>query len=205
MNIYLVRHGQTDYNKNGKFQGTTDVDLNALGLKQAGQIGMRLQAKRIDIIYASPLKRVAQTASVISKYTNSNIITREELREINMGEWEFLNVEQVRAKHAGYYEEWSKHTADLPYPGGECGADVEKRAMRVVEEIINQGYEESVIVTSGGTIRVLLSSFMGLKLENRFLLDTDNCGLSVVRYEMQGKKYHIKCINDTSHLEECNG
>lgn len=201
MNIYLVRHGQTDYNKNGRFQGTTDVDLNTLGLEQAGQIGKRLQSKRIDIIYASNLKRVAQTAAVISKYTNANIITREELREIDMGEWECLNYEQVKAKYASYYEEWSKHEGDMPYPGGECGADVEKRAMKVIGEIINQEYEESVIVTSGGTIRVLLSSFMGLKLENRFLIDTDNCGLSVVRYDTQSEKYYIKCINDASHLE----
>lgn len=204
INIYLVRHGQTDYNKNGILQGTTDVDLNELGFKQADQIGMRLRSKGVNIIFASQLKRVAQTASSISKYTNANISTRDELREINMGEWEFLNVEQVKVKHANYYEEWSKHTADLPYPGGECGADVEKRAMKVVEEIIDHGYKESVIVTSGGTIRVLLSSFMGLKLENRFLIDTDNCGLSVVRYDIQAKKYYIKCINDTSHLEESN-
>lgn len=202
VNIYFVRHGQTDYNKNGRFQGTTDVDLNSLGLKQADQIGKRLQSKRIDIIYASHLKRVTQTAVVISKYTSANITTREELREIDMGAWECLNFEQVNSQYAGYYEEWSKHIEDMPYPGGECGADVEKRAMKVVEEIINQGYEESVIVTSGGTIRVLLSRFMGLNLENRFLIDTDNCGLSIVRYDKQSRKYYIKCINDTSHLEK---
>lgn len=201
MNIYLVRHGQTDYNKNGRFQGTTDVDLNELGKKQAELIAKRLQDKGIEAVYASNLKRVVQTAELISRYTNADIITREELREIDMGEWECLNLVQIKDKYSSYYKEWSKHTEDLPYPGGERGGDVERRALKVIEEIMGKGYEEPVIVTSGGTIRALLSSFMGLGQEKRFLIDTDNCGLSIVRYDIQNERYYIKCINDTSHLE----
>lgn len=78
----------------------------------------------IDIIYSSDLKRVVQTSEIINKYINSEIVIKEELREINMGEWDTLSIEERFIRDEEYAKEWSKHFEDLPYLGGESGEDV---------------------------------------------------------------------------------
>lgn len=93
MNIYLLRHGETNINRNGKYQSVVDKDLNEFGKIQAEVLGKRLKNYNIDIIYSSDLKRVAETSKIINKYVNTEIIIKEELREINMGSWDVLTIE----------------------------------------------------------------------------------------------------------------
>lgn len=201
MNIYLLRHGQTNLNRDGKFQGATDKDLNEFGKKQADLLGKRIQKYNIDIIYSSDLKRVVETSKIINSYTNTEIIIKEELREINMGAWDTLTMEERYTNNEDYAKEWHNHLEDLPYPDGGCGQDVCKRVMRVIEDIKKQRYENVAIVTSGGTIAILLSEFLGLEQYKRFGMEIDNCSISIVNYDILNNKLTVKCINDTGHLE----
>jgi broad specificity phosphatase PhoE len=202
MNIYLLRHGQTNLNRDGKYQGAVDKDLNDFGIKQAELLGKRIQKYNIDIIYSSDLKRVVQTSKIINSYINAEVIIKEELREINMGEWDTLTVQERYSNNEEYANEWHKHLTDLPYPGGECGGDVCKRAMKVLEDIKKQRYDNVAVVTSGGTIAILLCEILGLEQHKRFGLDIDNCSISIINYDIPNDKLTIKCINDTAHLED---
>lgn len=202
MNIYLLRHGQTNLNRDGKFQGAADINLNEFGKKQADLLGKRIQKYHIDIIYSSDSKRVIETAKIINNYTSTKIIIKKELREINMGTWETLPMEERYINNEDYAKEWHKHLADLPYPEGECGHDVSKRAMKIIDEIKKQQYENVAIVTSAGTIAILLCEFLGLEQYKRFGMDIDNCSISIVNYDSFNSKITIKCINDTGHLED---
>jgi broad specificity phosphatase PhoE len=202
MNIYLLRHGQTNLNRDGKFQGAADKDLNEFGKKQAELLGKRIQKYHIDIIYSSDLKRVLETSEIINSYVNSEIIIKEEFREINMGAWDTLTMEERYTHNGDYAKEWHKHLADLPYPDGECGGDVCKRAMKVIEEIKKQQYENVAIVTSGGTIAILLCEFLGLEQYKRFGMEIGNCSISIVSYDVLNNKLIVKCVNDTGHLED---
>jgi len=190
VNIYLLRHGQTNLNRDGKYQGTIDKEINEFGKQQAELLGDRLRRYNIDIIYSSDLKRVVQTSKIINKYINKNIIIKEELREINMGEWDTLSIEERYTKDEKYAEEWSKHLEDLSYPGGECGRDVCERTNRVINEVVSGKNKNVAIVTSGGTIAILLS------------MEIDNCSISIVKYDDNSKKITVKCINDTGHLDD---
>lgn len=201
VNIYLLRHGQTNLNRDGKYQGAIDKEINEFGKQQAELLGARLKKYNIDIIYSSDLKRVVQTSKIINKYINTDIVTKEELREINMGEWDTLSIEERYIKDEKYAKEWSKHIEDLPYPGGECGGDVCERAIKVIDQVISEKYKNVAIVTSGGTIAILLSKFMGLEQNNRFNMEIDNCSISIVKYNDNSQKITVKCINDTGHLE----
>lgn len=201
MNIYLLRHGQTNLNKGGKFQGVADKDLNEFGRKQADLLGKRIQKYNIDIIYSSDLKRVVETAKIINSYTNTEIIIKEELREINMGTWDTLTMEERYINNEEYAKEWHSHLADLPYPNGECGQDVCKRVMKVIDDIKKQQHENVAIVTSGGTIAILLSEFLGLEQYKRFGMEIDNCSISIVNCDVLSNRLTVKCINDTGHLE----
>ena len=202
MNIYLLRHGQTNLNRDGKYQGAVDKEINEFGKKQAELLGNRLKKYKIDIIYSSDLKRVVQTSEIINKYINSDIIIKEELREINMGEWDTLSIEDRYIRNEKYANEWSKHLEDLPYPGGECGGDVCKRANKVIDEIVGGIHKNVAIVTSGGTIAILLSKFMGLDQHKRFNMEIDNCSISIVKYDDRDKKITVKCINDIIQLDD---
>lgn len=202
MNIYLFRHGQTNLNRDGKYQGAIDKDLNEFGKIQSELLGKRIQKYHIDIIYSSDLKRVIETSNIINKYVNTEIIIKEELREINMGAWDTLIIEERYTNNEVYAKEWHKHLADLPYPDGECGEDVCKRVMKVIDDIKKQQYENVAIVTSGGTIAILLCEFLGLEQYKRFGMAIDNCSISILNYDIINDKVTIKCINDTAHLED---
>jgi broad specificity phosphatase PhoE len=201
MNIYLFRHGQTNLNKSGKFQSVIDKDLNELGKKQAELLGKRIQKYHIDIIYSSDLKRVVETSKILNNYIGTEIIIKEELREINMGAWDALTIEERYINYEDYAKEWHKHLADLPYPDGESGQDVCKRVKKIIEDIKKQQYENVAIVTSGGTIAILLCELLGLEQYKRFIMEIDNCSISIVKYDILNNKQIVKCINDTGHLE----
>jgi broad specificity phosphatase PhoE len=201
MNIYLLRHGQTNINRDGKYQSAVDKDLNDFGMSQAELLGKRLESYKIDVIYSSDLKRVLKTSEIINKYINTEIIVKEEFREIDMGEWDTLTLEQRYVSHGDYAREWDKKLKDLPYPEGECGGDVCKRAMKIINKIIEKEYKHVAIVTSGGTIAALLSGILGLPQHKRFYMDIDNCGISILKYNDIESKMTVKCINDTAHLD----
>ena len=201
MNIYLLRHGQTNLNKFRKYKSAADKEINELGKKQAELLGKRLEKYNIDIIYSSDLKRAVQTSEIINKYINTDIIIKEELREIDMGQWDTLNMEDRFLSHEEYAKEWYKHQEDLPYPGGECGTDVCIRANRVIDEIIKSNYENIAVVTSAGTLAALISSFLGLEQCKRFNMEIENCSISILKYNRDSKMTVIKCINDSGHLE----
>jgi broad specificity phosphatase PhoE len=201
MNIYLLRHGQTNLNKNGKFQSAFDKDLNELGKKQAELLGKRMQKYHIDIIYSSDLKRVVETSKILNNYIGTEIIIKEELREINMGAWDTLTIGERYINNEDYAKEWHKHLADLPYPEGECGQDVCNRVNKIIADIKKQQCENVAIVTSGGTIAILLCELLGLEQYKRFSLEIGNCSISIVNYDILNNKQIVKCINDTGHLE----
>ena len=147
MNIYLLRHGQTNLNRDGKYQAAIDKDLNEFGISQAELLGKRLKSYNLDVIYSSDLKRVVETSEIISKYINKEIIVKEEFREINMGEWDTLTLEERHISHGEYSNEWAKHLEDLPYPNGEFGQDVCKKAIKIINEIIEKEYKNVAIVS----------------------------------------------------------
>lgn len=201
MQLYLVRHGRTSYNNERIYQGNLDIELDETGRRQAELTGARLAGCKIEAIYCSGLKRASETGAIINRHLGVELLERSGLREINVGEWQGKSWDQVRKEYARFYREWERHQSDLPYPGGESGADVQKRAMEVVEEILRRPLKNVLIVTHGGVIRTLLSVFLGLGLENRFKIATDNCGISIVRYYPEGCRFLIQTINNTSHLE----
>lgn len=202
MNIYFLRHGETNLNRTGKFQGAADKELNEYGKKQAELLGKRLQKYNIDVIYSSDAKRTVETSEIINEYVNKKIIYKEGLREISLGRWETLTVEERYKRDPEYAERWHKHLEDMPYPEGESGRDVKERAMKVLEEIQAGHHHNVAVVSSAGTIMILLSEFLGLEQYKRFAMKIGNCSISTVNYDPIKNAAAVMCINDTAHLED---
>jgi broad specificity phosphatase PhoE len=195
MIIYLLRHGQ-QVNHNSY---SSTAGLTPLGIRQANLVGWRLQNGGIFRIYSSDMPRAVQTAETINRHLHREVIIVPEFREISFGEWEGLSYEEVDNRYRHFKWEFDKHLQDMPYPGGESGEDVRKRAFTALDSISSGGMDVA-IVTHGGVIMTILTAIMGLGLEKRFRLHApEHCSISKISYE-PGKGYGIICINDTAHL-----
>lgn len=115
--LYLIRHGETEWNKAKRFQGWTDIELSEEGIRQAELLGERFKKIDIDEIYSSPLKRAVSTAKAVAKATNLDIKTNENFKEINFGEWEGLTAKEISAKFGNDFDEFIRYPENGTFPG----------------------------------------------------------------------------------------
>jgi broad specificity phosphatase PhoE len=149
MRIFLLRHGATDWNLAQRCQGSTDLELNEVGLKQAEAAAINLSREKIDAIYSSHLKRAHQTAAAVSRFHNLTITIEESLRELDHGEIEGLTFAEIQATRPDFLRQWRDRPADADIPGGERLIDVEKRAWDGLGRIVRcHGPEETLLVVS---------------------------------------------------------
>lgn len=154
MKLFLIRHGQTDWNIEGKIQGSCDIELNAAGIKQAEELSNKvLENKYIfSRIYSSPQRRAVKTAEILSKAANVEYVPLEGLEEINFGEWEGLTWPEVREKYPTEYEEWYKNRRYTKPPKGESYQDMLQRVLTAMHKIIRENCDNVVIVTHSAVI-----------------------------------------------------
>ena len=106
VDIYLARHGQTDWNKQDRFQGQHDVPLNSLGVRQAEALRDRLVGLDFSLIYSSDLDRALDTARIIARDQQAEIIRDQRLREMNFGAWEGMTYEKIKEEYAQELHAW---------------------------------------------------------------------------------------------------
>lgn len=198
MNIYLIRHG-----RQSSPLCNVNVELAAEGQRQAELLGKRLQAYHIDALYSSHYIRAYETAEIINKYLKLEHMVREDIYEISFGLLEG-NTDEYNDKNFGYFkDEQMKLEADIPYPGGECGGDVYKRAMVTINEIINSGKQNVAVVTHGGVIRSLMAGILGLDMSKKLLFarSLENCSITQLVYDKKYERFYVQRFNDYGHLE----
>ncbi len=164
MNIYLIRHGR----QNSKLCNV-DVPLAIEGRRQAELLGKRLANYPIDGLYSSELIRAVETAKIVNEFLLQEHIIRPEIKEISFGDLEGKSDEYIKEHFSDFTQKQMLLEEDIPYPGGECGREVFQRSIKVVEEIINSGKENVVVVTHGGVIRSLLAGILGLDMSKKLL------------------------------------
>ncbi len=206
MEILLIRHGEAAHNTPENYNtalNCPDPELIEEGREHAEQLGRRLLQLPMQHIYSSDLRRSVETARILAEYIQAPLEVRAELREINMGRLFLSTWEEIEHDMPGYAARWHRHDTDLPYPGGENGADVIRRCMPLIEEIVQSDMERAAIVTHGGIIRSLLCAFLGIGPEKRFFFGAPlaNCGLTVVRWNAKRGSFLIHSVNDSAHLE----
>ena len=157
MKLIFIRHGQTDWNVQGKIQGSYDSELNATGIEQA----MSLSEKLLNLnykfskIYSSPQKRALKTAEILSKSSNVDYISVKDLQEMNMGKWEGLSWREVEENYPDEYKEWYLNRRYTKTPDGESYQDMLERVLKAIHKIINENNEDVVIVSHSAVIMCL--------------------------------------------------
>ncbi|MEU7567489.1 histidine phosphatase family protein [Streptomyces fradiae] len=161
--IVLWRHGQTSWNLERRFQGSTDIELTATGLAQARRAARLLAALKPDAVIASDLKRAAATAAELAAITGHTVTHDAALRETYAGVWQGLTHEEILARHGDEYRAW-KRGEPVRRGGGELETEVADRAAPLVLEHAAKVPEDGtlVVVSHGGTIRTTIGRLLGL-------------------------------------------
>ena len=199
--LFLIRHGETEWNKILRYQGQTDIDLNETGFNQARLLSKRLKDEKIDRIYSSDLKRAANTAAIVAKPHDLKLIKEKKLREICFGEWEGMNYEEISEKYPEIYKEWRNDPVSVPPPEGETFLEFQKRIIYIINKIKDLHAGERVaIVAHGGTIRVYLAHILGMPLKENRKLSIHNTSIS--RLKIYDKRPVLKSLNSICHLND---
>jgi probable phosphoglycerate mutase len=198
--LVLVRHGITDWNREGRFQGHLDPPLSDVGRREAELVGTRVATDpdlRPSRIVSSSLGRAAQTAEAIGLACAVGVEPDRRLIEIGQGEWEGRTHAEIARTDAARYEVW-RTTDGLP-PGGET---IESAMGRLADALVDvDGADGTVMMVShGGTIRVLARILLELSSGRSWALDVDNASLSVVNRDGPGRPWRLERWNDTRHL-----
>ena len=197
--LLLARHGRTEWNETGRYQGSSDVGLSSGGLQEAEALGRRLAGERIDAIYCSDLKRAVETAEAVARGRDLKLITHKELREIDFGGLEGLTFGEIDRRYPGI-DWWTARDPDMKLPQGESVSQLAKRVRRFLAELGGHSDEETALVVAhGGTLRAVICLVLGLSLEHWWQISIDSASLSMIdRYSTTSVLSHL---NDVCHLE----
>ncbi len=200
--LLLVRHGITDWNRQGRFQGHADPPLDAQGRRQAALLAARLARDplRPTRIVSSSLARARQTAEILARgLTGGRLSTDPRLMEIGQGDWEGRTHAELERDDAERYAAWRSRADGHQPPGAEPLQAVRERALACLAEL-EPGLDGGPIclVSHGGTLRLLARELLGLQLRQAWGLDLDNASLSVLERLQEG--WGLRTWNDMAHL-----
>jgi broad specificity phosphatase PhoE len=198
--IYLIRHGETDWNRNSVFRGRTDVPLNKNGLLQVAAVGRGLEDVEFDAVCSSPLCRALQTADAIVKDRNLEAIVIDEFTDIDYGKWQGLSLNHVKTKYPKEYKKWLNEPHKALIPDGERLSDIYERTWNALTEVVANYPDQNVAIAAHRVVnKVLVLAAIGLPLKDFWRIRQDNCSINIL--EFSGKDVIIHLINDTCHLK----
>ena len=198
--LYIVRHGETHWNRQGRIQGHTDVPLSDRGQAQARLTADRLRPVPLDAAYASDLSRAAHTAAIILEGRQVPLHTTPQLREYHKGAFEGLTEPQLRAQHPTHYPGYLAKDLDYAPPnGGESVRDVCARITPAINQIRHRHLTETVLIVGhGGSLRAAMMTLLGMPPDANWRFIFNNCALTIL--DTHPDNTVLRLFNDTSHL-----
>jgi len=198
--IYLVRHGETNWNRLKMWQGNSDIPLNEFGCRQAEATAKVFENCVIDAVYSSPLSRAYETAEIIANSLNLELTVIDNLREGKIELWNGKKTEEVLSKFKNEFEKWQTD----PYAeinGLESLAEVQLRAVKTFKKIVTRHREDSniVIVTHALWLKTLICWLLKMPVTENKRFKIDNASINKVMFD--GKEFYLVSLNETWHLK----
>lgn len=199
--LYFIRHGETDNNKNQLLQGRKiNASINDKGKEQAKAVAHALKDIPVQKVITSSLTRTIETAEPLTNLKKLEAEKYEELDEMSFGEWEGKPFSEVMDQIMAVQEKWISGDTGTKIPGGESPVEVFERAGRKVLEILDSSEEEHIaFMLHGRLIRVLLAEFLGLGLKNMHKIQHQNGAINHLSWD--GKSFNAVTLNNIEHLE----
>lgn len=194
--IILIRHGETDWNLQGRYQGHSNIDINTKGRNQAKKLAIRLKKASIDRVFASDRKRAINTARLI--FPGRRMKIDKGLREISFGIFEGLVYDEILERHSKLYSRWIKNPFGIKILGGESGKDFKSRVSKAFKKIVSSNKGRTIaIVTHGGPINMILTGILKIARAKDFI--PGHVSISIV--ELENREIRIISFNDMEHLK----
>lgn len=198
--LYLVRHGETEWNRSGRFQGCIDTKLTENGLLQAQNVGEILKGK-FKYIYTSPLERASKTAEIIASISEKKFEIHEGLKEINFGLWEGLTPREMSEKFPLEYSQWRSDKYEGPLCGGDLSIrNASNRIKNTLLSMASKHYQSQIVcVAHGGIIKAALIGVFDWDMTMYHKIEIGNTSITKLEFD---KELFPKLItlNDTNHL-----
>ena len=197
--IIYVRHGQTEWNTAGRYQGQSDVELTAAGREQAAKLAAHFPVEKVHAVYSSDLKRALETAACIAAAKGLEVQPRAALRELSFGDWEGLTYEQITERWPEALHDFFARPDLLDIPHGESFQILQKRALACIDELVAQHDGETIVVVAHGAIlRSILTAALHMDLRYVWTIRQFNTAVNIVCYEKEGTT--VELVNSTAHL-----
>jgi len=197
--ILLIRHGQTEWNRQEIFRGRADIPLSKEGFRQAGALAERLSEEHLAAVYCSPLIRAFATAECMANSHGLRPRQVDGLTDMDYGAWEGQQHERIKQQYPDLYARWQSEPHLVCPPGGEMLAKVRERAYPAVLEMVARHPEAAVAVVSHRVVgKLILCAALGLGDDAFWRIRQDTCCLNVLEYE--GNRITVSLLNDTCHL-----
>ncbi|MEI7462904.1 MAG: histidine phosphatase family protein [Candidatus Taylorbacteria bacterium] len=171
IDLYIVRHGETDFNKGGKYLGRTDVSLNSVGITQAKQFAEEIKDLDIDAIYCSPLKRAIGTANLIKLRRNCEIIIDNHFIERSVGIYEGLTKEEAKNRYPDLYERNVTRIFDEAPTNGETISEVINRVFSGLNEIKRQKKFFKILIVTHGFVAKVINKYFNPEISEQDFFD----------------------------------
>ena len=197
--ILLARHGETDWNREGRFQGHADPPLNETGRAQAAALARELAGVALAAVYSSPLRRALETAEVVAAEHGLEPVAVDALREVDVGSWAGQSRDEIRTRDPQGYARWLD--GESGWEGGETYDELHARSVAAVTRLVLRHPGETILaVTHGGVVRAIAAHAAGLERhDRRRIIGAANCSLTVVQTGVDDR-LSLVSFNDIGHL-----
>ena len=196
----MVRHGETEWNAEGRVQGQTDIPLSPVGVQQAHKVAAVLAAQDFSAIYSSDLMRVRQTAEPSVRRLALPLQLDPDLRERHYGIFERMLYTEVKSRYPEHYARFNDKDPDFDFESGESLRRFYERSLRALERIITRHSGEQVLVfTHGGVLDMIHRHARGLGLQAERDYGIPNCGINWI--EVSPQRWDVHCWADVAHLD----
>lgn len=198
--VYLIRHGETAWNKEEIFRGRTNIPLDETGLRQAELAGEYLKDVEIHAIYSSPLARARETAERIAQFFNLKVQPLAGITDMSFGKWEGRPLKEIQIHDRELYRQWIEQPHLLKLPGGESLDEVRVRAMAGLGEVIRLNSGKTLVLVSHRVVnKVIICGILGIDNSHFWQIGQDPTAINLIQYK--NGKYILSFMNETCHLE----
>lgn len=199
MRLILVRHGQTEWNAGGRYQGQSNVALSETGRKQAISLAEHFPVNALDAIYASDLDRAKETAECVGQKLGVAVRMESAFRELSFGDWEGLTYQEISSRWPEEADKLFTAPDELVISNGETFQELQKRALDKIHLLYEKHIDQTVAIFAHGAInKTILAGLMHIPLHYLWSLRQDNTAVNILR--LDGRYVLVELINSTSHL-----
>ena len=204
MKIYLLRHGETAWNREGRFQGQIDIPLNDRGLSQAREMAAAAANWNPTAIYSSPLRRTMQVAETLSHEVELQATPEPRLKELDLGKLDGITGDVMRSKWATTYDAWRNTPGHVVMPGGESLAHLQNRAWQAILDMERTHIEDDVllVVSHNFAIRTIITRILGMPWSHFHNMYLNLASVCMLESNNRGRR--LLGYNNTAHLSSEN-